>query len=55
MFDMLDETATDGPAAVTDAAVMLRSFNAPDGIAHTSADHIRTGHHRRDEAHTRRL
>jgi uncharacterized protein (TIGR03083 family) len=40
MFDVLDAAATDGPAAVTDAAVMLRSFNAPDGIAHTSADHI---------------
>jgi hypothetical protein len=40
MVDMLDAAATDGPAAVTDAAVMLRSFNAPDGIAHTSADRI---------------
>jgi hypothetical protein len=40
MFDMLNAATTDGPAAVTDAAEMLRRFNAPDGIAHTSADHI---------------
>jgi hypothetical protein len=40
MFDMLDAAATDGPAAVTDAAEMLRRFNAPGGIAHTSADNI---------------
>src|SRR3569833_1987222 len=39
MFDMLNAT-TDGPAAVTDAAEMLRRFNAPDGIARTSADDI---------------
>jgi len=32
--------ATDHPAAVTDAAEMLRRFNAPGGIAHTSADGI---------------
>ena len=42
MFDMLTAAATDGPAAVTDAAEMLRRFNAPDGIAHTSADQIAT-------------
>jgi hypothetical protein len=40
MFDMLNAARTNGPAAVTDAAEMLRRFNAPDGIAHTSADHI---------------
>jgi hypothetical protein len=40
MFDMLNAATTDGPAAVTDAAEMLRRFNAPDGIAHTSADDI---------------
>lgn len=42
MFDMLTAAATDGPAAVTDAAEMLRRFNAPDGIAHTSAGQIAT-------------
>jgi uncharacterized protein (TIGR03083 family) len=40
MFDMLTAARTDGPAAVTDAAEMLRRFNAPGGIAHTSADGI---------------
>ena len=40
MFDMLNAARTDGPAAVTDAAEMLRRFNAPGGIAHTSADRI---------------
>ena len=40
MFDMLTAAATDGPAAVTEAAEMLRRFNAPGGIAHTSADDI---------------
>jgi hypothetical protein len=40
MFDMLDAAATDEPAAVTDAAEMLRRFNAPGGIAHTSADNL---------------
>jgi hypothetical protein len=40
MFDMLTAAATDEPAAVTDAAEMLRRFNAPGGIAHTSADGI---------------
>ncbi|MGX9791208.1 maleylpyruvate isomerase N-terminal domain-containing protein [Mycobacterium sp. MMS18-G62] len=40
MFDMLTAATTDGPAAVTDAAEMLRRFNAPGGIAHTSADDI---------------
>jgi hypothetical protein len=43
MFDMLNAARTNGPAAVTDAAEMLRRFNAPDGIAHTSADHIENG------------
>lgn len=37
MFDMLNAATTDQPAAVTDAAEMLRRFNAPGGIAHTSA------------------
>jgi len=40
MFDMLTATATDEPPAVTEAAEMLRRFNAPGGIAHTSADDI---------------
>jgi hypothetical protein len=40
MFDMLNAATTDGPAAITDAAEMLRRFNAPGGIAHTSADRI---------------
>jgi hypothetical protein len=40
MFDMLNAATTDHPAAVTDAAEMLRRFNAPGGIAHTSADTI---------------
>jgi hypothetical protein len=40
MFDMLNAAVTDEPAAVTDAAEMLRRFNAPDGIAHTLADRI---------------
>jgi hypothetical protein len=31
MFDMLTAATTEGPAAVTDAAEMLRRFNAPDG------------------------
>ncbi len=40
MFDMLNGAAIDGPAAVTDAAVMLRRFNEPGGIAHTAADNL---------------
>jgi hypothetical protein len=40
LFDMLNAATTDHPAAVTDAAEMLRRFNAPGGIAHTSADGI---------------
>jgi uncharacterized protein (TIGR03083 family) len=40
MFDMLASARTPEPAAVSDAADMLRRFNAPDGIAHTSADGI---------------
>jgi Mycothiol maleylpyruvate isomerase N-terminal domain len=40
MFDVLIAATTDGPAAVTDAAEMLRRFNAPGGVAHTSADAI---------------
>lgn len=37
MFDRLGAAIVDGPAAVTDAAEMLRRFNKPDGIAHTAA------------------
>jgi uncharacterized protein (TIGR03083 family) len=40
MFDMLTGATINGPAAVTDAAVMLHRFNEPDGIAHTSADSL---------------
>ncbi|WP_101949691.1 maleylpyruvate isomerase N-terminal domain-containing protein [Mycobacterium sp. 3519A] len=40
MFDALVAARTDGPAAVTDAAELLRRFNAPGGIAHTSAGAI---------------
>jgi hypothetical protein len=46
MFEMLNAATTDSPAAVTDAAEMLRRFNAPGGIAHTSADDIA------EQAHT---
>ena len=38
MFARLRGAIVDGPAAVTDAAEMLRRFNKPDGIAHTTAD-----------------
>ncbi len=38
MFERLSGAIVDGPAAVTDAAEMLRRFNKPDGIAHTTAD-----------------
>jgi uncharacterized protein (TIGR03083 family) len=37
MFARLGGAIVDGPAAVTDAAEMLRRFNKPDGIAHTTA------------------
>src|ERR1700754_4739726 len=40
MFDMLNGAIIDGPAAVTDAAVMLRRFNEAGGIAHTLADDL---------------
>jgi hypothetical protein len=39
MFDVLKAT-TEPPAAVSDAAELLRQFNAPGGVAHTSADDI---------------
>jgi hypothetical protein len=39
MFDVAS-ARTPEPAAVSDVADMLRRFNAPDGIAHTSADGI---------------
>jgi uncharacterized protein (TIGR03083 family) len=40
MFDRLSAAIVDEPAAVVDAAEMLRRFNEPDGIAHTSADSL---------------
>src|ERR671921_507125 len=40
MFELLTAAATDQPAAVTDGAELLRRFNAPGGVAHTSADDI---------------
>jgi hypothetical protein len=40
LFDMFNAAKIDERAAVTDAAEMLRRFNAPGGIAHTSADRI---------------
>jgi uncharacterized protein (TIGR03083 family) len=40
MFDALNGALVDGPAAVTDAAEMLRRFNEPNGIAHTTADSL---------------
>jgi hypothetical protein len=40
MFDMLTAATSDARAEVTDAVEMLRRFNAPGGVAHTSADDI---------------
>lgn len=40
MFEELGAAVIDGPAAVTDGAVMLRRFNEPGGIAHTAADDL---------------
>ena len=40
MFDALDDATIEGPAAVTDAAELLRQFNRPDGVAHTTADQL---------------
>jgi uncharacterized protein (TIGR03083 family) len=40
MFDMLDGAKTDEPPAVADGAELLRRFNEPGGIAHTSADNL---------------
>lgn len=40
MFDRLGAAIVDEPASVVDAAEMLRRFNEPDGIAHTSADSL---------------
>jgi uncharacterized protein (TIGR03083 family) len=40
MFDMLDGAKTDEPPVVTDGADLLRRFNEPGGIAHTSADSL---------------
>lgn len=39
-FESLAAATVAGPAAVTDAAVMLRIFNEPDGVANTTADQI---------------
>lgn len=40
MFDRLSDAIVDEPAAVVDAADLLRRFNEPDGIANTSADSL---------------
>jgi uncharacterized protein (TIGR03083 family) len=40
MFDELNGAIIDGPAAVTDPAALLRRFNEPGGIAHTTADDL---------------
>ncbi|MGV0792446.1 maleylpyruvate isomerase N-terminal domain-containing protein [Mycolicibacterium sp. XJ1819] len=40
MFDMLTEAVIDGPPAVDDAAELLRLFNEPGGVAHTSAGRV---------------
>ncbi|MFV9636394.1 maleylpyruvate isomerase N-terminal domain-containing protein [Mycobacterium neumannii] len=37
MFDRLTAAVIDGPAAVVDAATMLRRFNEPDGVANSNA------------------
>lgn len=37
MFAQLAEAVVDPPAAVTNAAVLLRRFNEPDGVANTNA------------------
>ncbi|BBY84143.1 hypothetical protein MPUL_53010 [Mycolicibacterium pulveris] len=37
MFTRLAEAVVDPPAAVTDAAILLRRFNEPGGAAHTHA------------------
>ncbi|MGV0816174.1 maleylpyruvate isomerase N-terminal domain-containing protein [Mycolicibacterium boenickei] len=39
-FEDLAAARTDGPAAVTDAAELLRIFNQPDGVANTTAERI---------------
>lgn len=39
-FESLAFATVAGPAAVTDAAAMLRIFNEPDGVANTTADQI---------------
>ncbi|OBB44913.1 maleylpyruvate isomerase N-terminal domain-containing protein [Mycobacterium sp. 852002-51961_SCH5331710] len=40
MFDRLTGAVIDGPAAVTDAATLLRRFNEPDGVANTNAESL---------------
>ncbi|AMO61835.1 mycothiol-dependent maleylpyruvate isomerase [Mycolicibacterium phlei] len=40
MFDRIAATVADPPAAVTDAAILLRRFNEPDGVANTGAERL---------------
>ncbi|MGE2689948.1 maleylpyruvate isomerase N-terminal domain-containing protein [Mycolicibacterium pulveris] len=40
MFDKLAEAVVDPPAAVTDAAILLRRFNEPGGVATMDAEGI---------------
>jgi uncharacterized protein (TIGR03083 family) len=40
MFEMLNGAIVEEPAAVTDAAEMLRRFNQPGGVAHTTAQDL---------------
>ncbi|KUH99294.1 maleylpyruvate isomerase N-terminal domain-containing protein [Mycobacterium sp. IS-3022] len=40
MFDRFADAVIGGPAAVTDAAVLLRRFNEPDGVANTNAESL---------------
>lgn len=40
IFDLLGEAVIDQPAAVTDAAEMLRRFNEAGGVAHTNAEGV---------------
>lgn len=40
MFDRLAQAVVDPPAAVIDAAILLRRFNEPGGVANTGADRL---------------
>ncbi|MCV7237115.1 maleylpyruvate isomerase N-terminal domain-containing protein [Mycolicibacterium celeriflavum] len=40
MFDRFADAVIDAPAEITDAAVLLRRFNEPDGAANTQADSL---------------